>query len=132
MTSNRNATPQELVDTVEAARRVGRSVATLRRWQNKGIGPDHVFVIDRVQYDASVLTRIQVARPDRPKSLARSPLVNAALSRILSIRSISSRWDKRRRGSAGAAMDILMCVFPDHSPSTLSRYKSGPPRKRRV
>lgn len=52
---NRGATPQELVNTVEAARLVGRSAATLKRWRYEGIGPDYVFMSGRVRYDVAVL-----------------------------------------------------------------------------
>lgn len=45
----------DLVGTGEAARIVGRSAATLKRWRYEGIGPDYVFINGRVRYDVAVL-----------------------------------------------------------------------------
>jgi hypothetical protein len=44
-----------LVVTAEAAKIVGRSPATLKRWRYEGIGPDYVFINGRARYDVAVL-----------------------------------------------------------------------------
>ncbi|HLJ90767.1 MAG TPA: helix-turn-helix domain-containing protein [Candidatus Angelobacter sp.] len=44
-----------LVDTVEAARILGRSPATLKRWRHEGIGPNFIQIHNRVRYDVDVL-----------------------------------------------------------------------------
>lgn len=36
---------------------------------------------------------------------------------------------EKNRSSSGAAMDIIQKLFPEHSPATLGRYKSGRPTK---
>jgi hypothetical protein len=47
-------TPQ-LVDTREAARILGRSAATLKRWRHEGVGPNWIEIEGRVSYDVAVL-----------------------------------------------------------------------------
>jgi hypothetical protein len=49
-----NSVP-ELVDTRGAAKILGRSPATLKRWRLEGIGPDFIQIHNRVRYDVSVL-----------------------------------------------------------------------------
>ena len=44
-----------LVDTHEAARILGRSAATLKRWRHEGIGPNWIEIEGRVSYDVAVL-----------------------------------------------------------------------------
>jgi predicted site-specific integrase-resolvase len=43
------------VDTHEAARILGRSAATLKRWRHEGIGPNWIELEGRVSYDLAVL-----------------------------------------------------------------------------
>jgi hypothetical protein len=45
----------ELVDTHEAARILGRSAVTLKRWRHEGIGPNWIELEGRVSYDVAVL-----------------------------------------------------------------------------
>ena len=45
----------ELVDTNEAARILGRSAVTLKRWRSEGIGPNWIELEGRVSYDVAVL-----------------------------------------------------------------------------
>jgi hypothetical protein len=45
----------QLVDTHEAARILGRSAATLKRWRHEGIGPNWIELEGRVSYDLAVL-----------------------------------------------------------------------------
>jgi hypothetical protein len=45
----------ELVDTQEAARILGRSAATLKRWRHEGVGPNWIEMEGRVSYDLAVL-----------------------------------------------------------------------------
>jgi hypothetical protein len=45
----------ELVDTREAARILGRSAVTLKRWRSEGIGPNWIELEGRVSYDVAVL-----------------------------------------------------------------------------
>jgi hypothetical protein len=45
----------ELVDTHEAAKILGRSAATLKRWRHEGIGPNWIELEGRVSYDLAVL-----------------------------------------------------------------------------
>jgi hypothetical protein len=52
--SRRVELPQ-LVDTHEAARVLGRSAVTLKRWRHEGIGPNWVELEGRVSYDVAVL-----------------------------------------------------------------------------
>jgi len=61
-----------LVDTREAARILGRSAATLKRWRYEGIGPKYVEMEGRVSYDVSVLL-------DYIKANTRVPSVRAAM-----------------------------------------------------
>jgi len=49
-----------LVDTREAARILGRSVATLKRWRYEGTGPNWMELQGRVSYDVSVLLEFLV------------------------------------------------------------------------
>ena len=44
-----------LVNTHEAARILGRSPATLKRWRYEGIGPKYVEIEGRISYDIVVL-----------------------------------------------------------------------------
>ena len=44
-----------LVDTREAAKILGRSDATLKRWRYEGTGPNWIELQGRVSYDVSVL-----------------------------------------------------------------------------
>lgn len=44
-----------LVDTREAAKILGRSAATLKRWRHEGIGPNWIEIEGRVSYDVAVL-----------------------------------------------------------------------------
>ena len=44
-----------LVDTHEAARILGRSAATLKRWRHEAIGPNWIEIEGRVSYDVAVL-----------------------------------------------------------------------------
>ncbi len=62
----------KLVDTREAARILGRSPATLKRWRHEGIGPKYVEIEGRVSYDVSVLL-------DYIKMNTRVPSVRAAM-----------------------------------------------------
>jgi predicted site-specific integrase-resolvase len=45
----------ELVNTREAARILGRSAVTLKRWRSEGIGPNWIELEGRVSYDVAVL-----------------------------------------------------------------------------
>ncbi len=45
----------ELVDTHQAAKILGRSSATLKRWRHQGVGPDWIELEGRVSYDVAVL-----------------------------------------------------------------------------
>jgi hypothetical protein len=45
----------QLVQTAEAARILGRSTATLKRWRHEGVGPNWVEIQGRVRYDVAVL-----------------------------------------------------------------------------
>ena len=62
----------KLVATREAARILGRSPATLKRWRYEGIGPNWVEMEGRVSYDVRVLL-------DFIKSNTRVPSVRAAM-----------------------------------------------------
>lgn len=44
-----------LVDTKEAAKILGRSPATLKRWRQQGIGPDWIEIEKRISYDRRIL-----------------------------------------------------------------------------
>lgn len=44
-----------LVSTQQAAKILGRSPATLKRWRCEGIGPNFVVIERRVLYDVKVL-----------------------------------------------------------------------------
>jgi hypothetical protein len=50
----RNHVPQ-LVNTNEAAKILGRSPATLKRWRLEGMGPNFIQIHNRVRYDVNVL-----------------------------------------------------------------------------
>ena len=52
---SRRAELPELVDTHEAAKILGRSAVTLKRWRYEGIGPDWIELEGRVSYDVNVL-----------------------------------------------------------------------------
>lgn len=45
----------QLVNTNEAARILGRSPATLKRWRTEGIGPKYIQIHNRTRYDVSEL-----------------------------------------------------------------------------
>jgi hypothetical protein len=45
----------ELVNTRQAAKILGRSPATLKRWRCEGIGPNFILIERRVSYDVAVL-----------------------------------------------------------------------------
>jgi hypothetical protein len=45
----------ELVDTAKAAKILGRSAATLKRWRCEGIGPNWIEIEGRISYDVNVL-----------------------------------------------------------------------------
>jgi len=45
----------DLVDTNEAAKILGRSPATLKRWRCQGIGPNFIQIHSRIRYDVNVL-----------------------------------------------------------------------------
>ncbi len=61
-----------LVDTREAAKILGRSPATLKRWRYEGIGPKYVEMEGRVSYDVNVLL-------EYIKTNTRVPSVRAAM-----------------------------------------------------
>jgi predicted site-specific integrase-resolvase len=44
-----------LVNTHKAAELLGRSTATLKRWQAEGVGPNWIELQGRVSYDVNVL-----------------------------------------------------------------------------
>ena len=44
-----------LVNTREAAKILGRSAATLKRWRHEGVGPNWIEIEGRVSYDVAVL-----------------------------------------------------------------------------
>ena len=44
-----------LMDTYAAAKILGRSAATLKRWRYQGIGPNWIEIEGRVSYDMDVL-----------------------------------------------------------------------------
>jgi len=44
-----------LVNTRQAAKILGRSPATLKRWRYEGVGPCYVEIEGRVSYDVAVL-----------------------------------------------------------------------------
>ncbi len=52
--STQNFVP-DLVTTKEAAKILGRSPATLKRWRYEGTGPDFILIQGRVSYDKQVL-----------------------------------------------------------------------------
>src|SRR5437879_10797055 len=56
-----------LVDTREAAKILGRSVATLKRWRYEGTGPNWIEPQGRVSYDVSVLLEF-IRVPQRARS----------------------------------------------------------------
>ncbi len=45
----------ELVNTKEAAKILGRSAATLKRWRYEGIGPNFILIEGRVSYSIESL-----------------------------------------------------------------------------
>lgn len=47
----------QLIDTRRAAKILGRSEATLKRWRYEGVGPNWVSMEGRVRYDLSVLLK---------------------------------------------------------------------------
>ena len=58
----------ELVDTHEAAKILGRSAVTLKRWRHEGIGPNWIELEGRVSYDLAVLSEY-IRRNTRVASL---------------------------------------------------------------
>jgi hypothetical protein len=52
---NSNHSIPTLVDTNEAARILGRSPVTLKRWRHEGIGPNWIEIEGRISYDIVVL-----------------------------------------------------------------------------
>ena len=61
-----------LVNTNEAAKILGRSPATLKRWRYEGIGPKYIEIEGRVSYDVNILL-------DYIKMNTRVPSVRAAM-----------------------------------------------------
>lgn len=61
----------ELVNTHAAARVLGRSANTLKRWRYEGAGPAYVVIEGRVLYDVAVLR-------DYIRQNTRTPSVRAA------------------------------------------------------
>jgi hypothetical protein len=61
-----------LVNTNEAAKILGRSPATLKRWRYEGIGPKYVEIEGRISYDIVVLL-------EYIKGNTRVPSVRAAM-----------------------------------------------------
>ena len=55
MNSNYQERIPELIDTRKAAKILGRSPATLKRWRYEGVGPAYVEIQGRVSYDVAVL-----------------------------------------------------------------------------
>ena len=49
--------PVPAVTTEVAARMIGRSPATLKRWRYEGVGPEYIVYRGRVRYDVGVLAR---------------------------------------------------------------------------
>lgn len=45
----------QLVNTHQAARILGRSANTLKRWRYEGVGPSWIAIEGRVSYDVAVL-----------------------------------------------------------------------------
>jgi predicted site-specific integrase-resolvase len=53
--SNKTQDIPELVNTRDAAKILGRSAATLKRWRYEGVGPNFITMEGRVSYDVDVL-----------------------------------------------------------------------------
>jgi hypothetical protein len=47
--------PSQQVDTREAAKIIGRSPDTLKRWRYEGVGPEYTNFRNRVRYDTRIL-----------------------------------------------------------------------------
>lgn len=47
----------QLLNTRDAAKLLGRSPATLKRWRHEGVGPDWIEIEKRVSYDREVLLK---------------------------------------------------------------------------
>lgn len=62
----------ETVTTPVAAKIVGRSADTLKRWRYEGVGPEYIVFRHRVRYDIRVLTRFN-------EENTRMPSVRAAM-----------------------------------------------------
>lgn len=60
-----------LVKPDQAARMLGRSVDTLKRWRYEGIGPDYVVIEGRIMYDVQAIA-------DHIRKGTRVPSVRAA------------------------------------------------------
>ncbi len=45
----------QLIGPIEAAKILGRSAATLKRWRYEGVGPDWIELEGRISYDLAVL-----------------------------------------------------------------------------
>jgi predicted site-specific integrase-resolvase len=65
----------ELVTTSVAAKILGRSANTLKRWRYEGVGPAYVQFEGRVRYDVNVLL-------DYIRENTRIPSVRAAMEEI--------------------------------------------------
>ena len=68
---SKDSLPQ-LINTREAAKILGRSPATLKRWRCEGIGPKFILIERRVSYDVKVLL-------DYIQRSTRVPSVRAAM-----------------------------------------------------
>lgn len=62
----------EAVTTPVAAKIVGRSADTLKRWRYEGVGPEYIVFRHRVRYDIRVLKRFK-------EENTRMPSVRAAM-----------------------------------------------------
>jgi predicted DNA-binding transcriptional regulator AlpA len=51
---NKGGMPR-LITTREAAKVLGKSAATIRRWRYEGVGPNYVVLEGSVMYDVAVL-----------------------------------------------------------------------------
>lgn len=72
-----------MIDTREAARRLGVGASTLRTWRTRGIGPAYVRDAGTVLYDEAVIAAYvhQPRKPGRPKGSRDSqPRVRRAAS----------------------------------------------------
>ncbi len=65
MAAKEIAFPQ-LLNTREAAKLLGRSPATLKRWRHEGVGPDWIEIEKRVSYDREVLLKFIQQHTKKP------------------------------------------------------------------